>query len=94
MSASFFGKEGLMRKAAAYLAVSLDGYIADADGGAALIAAGADAREGGRSQLTVVPLLLGGGIRLFLEGQKQSLRLVSARQSGGMAELIYEPEVR
>lgn len=185
MSASFFGKEGLMRKAAAYLAVSLDGYIADADGGVgwlddfadaedggyeafvqtvdtvvmggrtyrqvtqelspglwpyegldcwvwthdsgplpharriegdlaawlhaqkqkpgkdiwlcggvALIAAAADAGEVGRWHLTVLPVLLGGGIRLFPEGQKQSLRLVSARQSGGMAELIYEPEVR
>lgn len=94
MSASFFGKEGLMRKAAAYLAVSLDGYIADADGGVALIAAAADAGEVGRWHLTVLPVLLGSGIRLFPEGQKQSLRLVSARQSGGMAELIYEPEVR
>ena len=63
-------------------------------GGAALIAAAADAGEVGRWHLTVLPVLLGSGIRLFPEGQKQSLRLVSARQSGGIAELIYEPEMR
>lgn len=82
-----------MRKAVAYLAVSLDGYIADADGGAALIAAAADAGEVDRWHLTVLPVLLGGGIRLFPEGQAQRLRLISARQAGGAAELIYEPAV-
>ena len=44
--------------------------------------------------INVLPVLLGGGIRLFPEGQAQRLRLVSARQSGGIAELVYEPEMR
>ena len=63
-------------------------------GGAELLAAAAAAGEVNRWHLTVLPVLLGGGIRLFPKGYKQSLRLVSARQSGGVAELIYEPETR
>lgn len=63
-------------------------------GGAELIAAAAAAGEVDRWHLTVLPVLLGGGIRLFPEGYKQRLRLVSARQSGSVAELIYEPETR
>ena len=83
-----------MRKAVAYLAVSLDGFIADKDGGAELLAAAAAAGEVDCWHLTVLPVLLGGGIRLFPEGYKQRLWLVSARQSGGVAELVYEPETR
>ena len=60
-------------------------------GGAALIAAASDAGEVDRWHLTVLPVLLGGGIRLFPEGRAQRLRLVSVRQVGGAAELIYEP---
>ena len=63
-------------------------------GGAALIAAAAAAGEVDRWQLTVLPVLLGEGIRLFPAEYKQRLRLVSARQSGSIAELIYEPEMR
>ena len=36
-----------MRKAVAYLAVSLDGYIADTDGGVGWLDAFADAQEDG-----------------------------------------------
>lgn len=60
-------------------------------GGAELLAAAAAAGEIDRWHLTVLPVLLGAGIRLFPEGEIQRLRLVSARQSGGMAELVYEP---
>ena len=60
-------------------------------GGAKLIAASAAAGEVDRWHLTVLPVLLGAGIRLFPEGEIQRLRLVSARQSSGMAELVYEP---
>lgn len=63
-------------------------------GGAELLAAAAAAGEVNRWHLTVLPVLLGGGIRLFPKGYKQRLQLVSARQSGGVAELIYEPETR
>lgn len=63
-------------------------------GGAELLAAAAAAGEVDRWHLTVLPVLLGGGIRLFPEGYKQRLRLVSARQSDGVAELVYEPETR
>lgn len=63
-------------------------------GGAELIAAAAAAGEVDRWHLTVLPVLLGGGIRLFPKGYKQRLQLVYARQSGGIAELIYELETR
>lgn len=63
-------------------------------GGAELIAAAAAAGGVDRWHLTVLPVLLGGGIRLFPEGYKQRLQLVSARQSGGIAELVYEPGTR
>ena len=53
-----------------------------------------EAAVGGILDCNGLPVLLGGGIRLFPEGQKQSLRLVSVRQSDGIAELIYEPETR
>ena len=52
---------------------------------------GADRGGIDRWHLTVLPVLLGGGIRLFPEGRAQRLRLVSVRQVGGAAELIYEP---
>ena len=163
-----------MRKTVAYLAVSLDGYIADAQGSVAWLDAFADASEedgygafvqtvdtvvmGGRTyrQITeelspgvwpydglhsyvwtrsAAPLpharridgdlaewlrvqkhgtgkdiwlcggaeliaaaaaagAVGGGIRLFPAGQAQRLRLVSLRQCGGIAELIYEAETQ
>lgn len=63
-------------------------------GGAELIAAAAAAGEVDRWHLTVLPVLLGGGIRLFPEEDRQQLRLVSARQSGGIAELVYEQKPR
>ena len=53
-----------------------------------------EAAVGGILDCNGLPVLLGGGIRLLPEGQKQSLRLVSVRQSDGIAELIYEPETR
>ena len=59
-------------------------------GGAQLIAEAAAAGEIDRWHLTVLPVLLGGGIRLFPEGTPQALRLCEVRQSGGIAELIYE----
>lgn len=63
-------------------------------GGAELIAAAAAAGAVDRWHLTVLPVLLGGGIRLFPAGQAQRLRLVSLRQCGGIAELIYEAETQ
>ena len=59
-------------------------------GGAQLIAAAAAAGEVDRWHLTVLPVLLGGGTRLFPEGAPQALRLCEVRRSGGIAEMIYE----
>ena len=41
-------------------------------------------------RIFVIPVLLGGGIRLFPEAEKaMALRLSEARRTGGIAELVY-----
>src|SRR5699024_10002704 len=63
LSASLLGKEGHMRKAAASLAVRLDGFIADRDGRVGGLRACADAQEDGGYEAfvqTVDTVVMGG----------------------------------
>lgn len=43
--------------------------------------------------LTLIPVLLGGGIPMFPpQAEAQRLKLISSRQGNGMADLVYEKE--
>ncbi len=42
-----------------------------------------------RYAITIIPLLLGGGLRLFECGEEIKLRLQGIRSGNGMAELVY-----
>lgn len=41
-------------------------------------------------QLSIMPVILGGGIRLFSEGRRHLLRLRSSREENGVLTCIYE----
>ena len=74
------------RNTVVFIAMSLDGYIADANGGVDWLE-GQNPEEGDGN----IPTLLGSGIRLFdsLKGQTK-LKLVRSQVYNGIAELVYE----
>lgn len=99
-----------MRKAVLFIAMSLDGYIADENpaellrrlkekpgkdiwicGGANLITQLMKEKLIDRYYITVIPTLLGKGIRLFEELEsEQKLSLVKTQHYNGMVDLVYE----
>ena len=60
-------------------------------GGASIVRQLMEKDQIDRYHISVIPTILGGGIRLFgcLE-QERRLRLITARSSNGIAELVYE----
>lgn len=92
-----------MRQTVLYIAMSLDGYIADRNGGVEWLTGqdgGADIvqqlmREDliDRFHISVIPVILGDGIRLFGTMEKDvKLRLVKTESYNGISELIYEKQ--
>lgn len=114
-----------MRKIVLYIAMSLDGYIADANGGVSwLRGQDSDSESEGsypefvrdidtvvmgwetyyqvitelspdgmidRFYISVIPVLLGAGVRLFGElPEEQELRLMETKSYNGIVELRYE----
>lgn len=89
-----------MRKVSLFIAMSLDGYIADRKGGVGWLQGQGDAKLVqqlrnadliDRYYITVIPTLLGDGLRLFEHGEHEILlRLVGSRSYNGMTDLIYE----
>lgn len=62
-------------------------------GGADLVKQFVEADLVDQYRITVLPVLLGDGIRLFGSGSRpRKLKLTAAEQYGGMAELIYEKQ--
>lgn len=60
-------------------------------GGANLIAQLRKGRLIDQYHLTIIPTLLGQGIRLFdAEAEKTDLRLISSKNSSGIVELVYQ----
>ena len=46
-----------------------------------------------RYYITVIPTLLGSGIRLFEGGQERKLRLIETRAYDGMVDIVYRRRV-
>ena len=80
-----------MRKVILFIAMSLDGYIADREGGADLVQQLWKEDLIDVYYISVIPILLGNGIRLFGEnGSRIPLKLVKTRSYNGITDLIYE----
>ena len=82
------------------IATSLDGYIADKSGGASWLYGDADiidqALKAGivdKLTISILPTLLGDGIRLFRTNEiSKPLRLISHRSYNGIVDLDYQPK--
>lgn len=80
-----------MRKVILFIAMSLDGYIADREGGADLVQQLWKKDLIDVYYISVIPMLLGNGIRLFGESKSRiPLKLVKTRSYNGITDLIYE----
>lgn len=63
-------------------------------GGASIIGRLLEAEQIDRFHITVIPVLLGNGIRLFERGRRLPLKLVRVSRTGGACEMIFEKQTR
>lgn len=79
-----------MRKAVLYIAMSLDGYIADR-GGADIINQLSGFID--EYRITIIPTILGGGIPLFDAARHTAyLKLIKTEKYNDLIELTYQKE--